>query len=309
MRVVGRRLSLSQLRSREVQVAHRIALSPVSWGISEIRRWGEQLDSERVLHEIASLGATAIEAGPTGFLPDRSDSARTVLRRHHLRAVAGPVRAVLHNHDIRGAELAHVDGHAGWLAQLGAHTLVLNVIESRADGSDGVELSSSGWAHLLSAIGSVKHVCTVNRLRLAVQPRRGSMIQGASDLERVLVGSEAGVCLDLGQLVLAGADPVEMVELAHGRIQHVHLNDVDGHLATQVRERRMDYATAVTGGLFKPLGRGDGKVAEVVEALRASGYSGWYGLEAERRLQSVEDDPLDDVKTSLDLLRGLLPRS
>jgi inosose dehydratase len=221
--------------------------------------------------------------------------------------VAGPVRAVLHHHDMRGSELAHIDGHAGWLAQLGAHTLVLTVIESRADDSDGIELSSSGWAHLLSAIGSVQHVCTAHRLRLAVQPRRGSMIQGASDLERLLVGSEAGVCLDLGQLVLAGADPVEMVELADGRIQHVHLNDIDGDLAGKVGDRSLDYATAVSRGLFKPLGHGDGKVAGVVDALQSAGYRGWYGLEAERRLGSVEDDPMEDVGTSLEFLRSRLP--
>ena len=252
------------------------------------------------------MGATAIEAGPSGFLPDGSDAARRVLRQHGLRLVAGPVRAVLHHHDIRGAELQHIDGHARWLAQLGAHTLVLTLIGSRSEDSDGIELSSSGWAHLLSAIGSVKHVCTVHRLRLAVQPRRGSMIQGAADIERLLVGSEAGVCLDLGQLVLAGADPVEMVELAHGRIQHVHLNDLDGQLASQVRVGRMDYAAAVSGGLFKPLGQGDGKVAEVVEALRAVGYTGWYGVESERRLRSVADDPIDDVRRSIELLRSLL---
>ena len=307
MRLAGRALNISRLRSGPPRHHDHIALSPASWGISEIRGWGQQLESERVLHEIASLGESAIEAGPSGFLPDRSDAARGLLRRHGLRMVAGPVRAVLHHHDIRGAELAHIDGHAGWLAQLGAHTLVLTVIESREDGSDGVALSSSGWAHLLSAVGSVKHVCTVHGLRLAVLPRRGSMIQGASDIERLLVGSEAGVCLDLCQLVLAGADPVEMIELADGRIQHVHLNDLDGEIAGQVRERRIDYATAVAGGLFKPLGHGDGKVTDVLEALQAAGYRGWYGLEAERRLDSVEDDPLEEIRASIEFLRGRLP--
>jgi inosose dehydratase len=285
--------------------ADRVALSPASWGISDIRGWGQQLESERVLREVMSLGETAIEAGSPGFLPDRSDIARSLLRRHRVGVVAGPVHAVLHHHDIRDAELAHIDGHAGWLAQLGAHTLVLTVIESREEGADGVALSSSGWAHLLSAIGSVKHVCVVHGLRLAVLARRGSMIQGASDIERLLVGSEAGLCLDLCQLVLAGADPLEMVELAEGRIQHVHLNDYDQKLAEKVRERTIDYGDAVRLGLFKTLGRGDGKVAGIVEALQSSGYRGWYGLESECRLESVEEDPLRDVRASLAFIRTI----
>jgi inosose dehydratase len=302
MRLAGRALRSGQDRGN----ADRVALSPASWGISEIRGWGEQLESERVLSEAASLGEMAIEAGPSGFLPDRSDAARSLLRRHRLRLVSGPVHAVLHHHEIRGAELAHIDGHAGWLAQLGARTLVLTVIESRDDGADGVELSSSGWAHLLSAIGSVEHVCAVHGLRLAVLPRRGSMIQGASDIERLLVGSEAGVCLDLCQLVIAGADPLEMVELAEGRIMHVHLNDLDRRLAEQVRDRRVEYRDAVRDGLYRTLGRGEGNVAAVVEALQSSGYRGWYGLESERRLQSVEEDPLREVKLSLAFMRTML---
>ncbi len=301
MRLAGGALRSGQARPD----AERVALSPASWGISDIHGWGQQLESERVLREVASLGETAIEAGPPGFLPDRSDSARSLLRRHRVRVVAGPVDAVLHHHDIRGAELAHIDGHAGWLAQLGAHTLVLTVIESREDGADGVELSSSGWAHLLSAIGSVKHVCVVHGLRLAVLARRGSMIQGASDIERLLVGSEAGLCLDPCQLVLAGADPLEMIELAEGRIQHVHLNDFDDQLAEKVRDRTIDYGDAVRRGLFKTLGRGAGNVAGIVEALQSSGYRGWYGLKSECRLESVEEDPLREVRTSLAFVRTL----
>ena len=284
-----------------------IVLSPVSWGVNETRGWGTQLDTNRVLAEIASLGERHIEAGPAGFLPDRSDAARRLVKRHGLKVVAGPVRAVLHHHDIRGAELAHIDGHAAWLASLGAQTLVLTVIASRSDEPADRELSSSGWAHLLSAIGSVQHICVVHKLRLAVLPRHGSMIQGPSDIERLMVGSEAGVCIDIAQLSMAGADPVEVVELAAGRIHHVHANNFDQRIADEVRDDQIDYATAVDRGLFKPLGAGHVDVGAVVEALGSSGYRGWYGLETDVRLASVEDDPVADVRTSLEHLRALLP--
>ncbi len=284
-----------------------IALSPLCWGMSEVRGWGPQLEPERVLREIASLGQTFIESGLSGFLPDRSVAARALLKRYGLRVVAGPVRAVLHHHDIRGPELAHIDGHAAWLASLGAQTLVLTVIESREDQPSEVGLSSTGWAHLLSAIGSVQHVCSLHKLRLAVSPRQGSMIQGPADIERLMVGSEAGVAIDIGQLIIAGADPIEVVELAAGRIHHVHVNDVDRRLAAEVREGTLNYAVAVGQGLFRPLGAGDGDVATVVEAVDRTGYRGWYGLETETRLESVHDDPLGTVRASLEYLRSLLP--
>jgi inosose dehydratase len=43
--------------------------APVSWGVNEVPGWGYQMSAERVLGEAASLGLSAIEAGPEGFLP------------------------------------------------------------------------------------------------------------------------------------------------------------------------------------------------------------------------------------------------
>jgi inosose dehydratase len=285
----------------------RIALSPSSWGISELSGWGHQLDPDRVLSEAAAVGEGAIEAGPPGFLPDRSDQAKPVLKQHRLRVVAGPAHAVLHHHDISGPELAHIDGHASWLAAVGAETLVLSAMPPRSSGAaHGIVLSSMGWAHLLHLIGSVEHVCSRHKLRLAVQPRYGSMIQGPSDIERLLVGTEAGLCIDTGHLVLVGADPVEVLELGAGRIQHVHLNDIDADMALQVREYGLDYGEAVSKNLFKPLGTGDASVDRVVETLRRTGYRGWYTLDQDTRLPSAEDRPLGAISRSLQHLRKLL---
>ena len=277
------------------------------WGISDVPGWGHQLDPERVLSEAAAVGEGAVTAGPPGFLPDRSDQAKPMLRRNHLRLVAGEVHAILHHDDMRGPELAHIDGHAHWLSVLGADMLVLSAIPQRATGArHGTALSNAEWAHLLHSIGSVQHVCSRHKLRLAVQPRFGTTIQGPDDIERLLVGSEAGICLDIGHLILSGADPVEVIELAMGRIQHVHLNDVDADLADQVREHGKDYGEAVSLGLFKPLGEGSGRVDRVIEGLRRTKYRGWHTLRQETRLASAEDRPLGRVSRSLEYLMPLL---
>ncbi len=286
---------------------HRLALSPICWGIGESPDAGHQLDVERVLSEAAAVGEGAITAGPSGFLPDRSDQAKALLRRHRLQVVAGQVRAVLHHHDIRGPELAHIDGHASWLSALGADTLVLSAIPDRASNSaHGIVLSNAEWAHLLHLVGSVEHVTARHKMRVAIQPRFGSTIQGPEDIERLLVGSEAGLCLDIAHLELAGADPIEVLELAAGRIRHVHLNDVDPELARQVRDGSAGYFEAVEMGLYKPLGEGGAPVARVIEALRSANYRGWYTLEQETRLGSADDRPLGRISRSLEFLLPLL---
>ena len=293
--------------ARKIRAVHRLALSPVCWGIGEGRDWGHQIDADRVLSEAAAVGEGAIAAGPPGFLPDRSDQARALLRRHRLQVVAGQVHAILHHHEIRGPELAHIDGHAHWLSAVGAEILVLSAIPERTPGATRPEsLSTAEWAHLLHLIGSVEHVSARHRLKVAVQPRFGSTIQGPEEIERLLVGTDAGVCLDPAHLLLAGADPVEVIELAAGRIQHVQLNDVDLDLARRVRGGSLDYREAVSRGLYVPLGEGGANVKRVTEALRAAGYRGWYALEEETRLASAEDRPLGRISRSLEYVLPLL---
>ncbi|HET7419823.1 MAG TPA: sugar phosphate isomerase/epimerase [Candidatus Dormibacteraeota bacterium] len=295
------------LGARKVRSVHRIALSPVSWGIGEGRDRGHQIAAERVLSEAAAVGEGAITAGPPGFLPDRSDQARALLRKHRLRVVAGQVHAILHHHEIRGPELAHIDGHAHWLAAVGGETLVLSAIPERTpDAARPESLSNAEWAHLLHLVGSVEHVCARHHLKVAVQPRFGSTIQGPEEIERLLVGSEAGVCLDLAHLLLAGADPLEVIELVGDRVRHVHLNDVDLDLARRVRNRSLDYREAVARNLYVPLGEGGANVKRVTEALRAEGYRGWYALEQETRLESSDDRPLGRISRSLEYVLPLL---
>src|SRR5438067_4586586 len=177
---------MDRLQGRRARATHRLALSPSCWGVSEVKDWGHQIDAERVLSECAAVGEGAITAGPPGFLPDRSDHARKLLRRNRLQVVAGQVQAILHHHETRGPELAHIDGHAHWLAAIGGETLVLSAIPEREAGSTRPdELSNAQWAHLLHLIGSVEHVCARHRLKLPVQPRFGSTIQGPEEIERV----------------------------------------------------------------------------------------------------------------------------
>jgi len=303
--MIGR--GVGRLGGRGRTSVHRIALSPACWGISEARDWGHQIDVERVLSEAAAIGEGAITAGPPGFLPDRSDQARSLLRRHRLQVVSGQVHAILHHHEIRGPELAHIDGHAHWLAAVGAGTLVLAAIPERSAGAVRAgSLSNAEWANLLHLIGSVEHVCARHRIKLAVQPRFGSTIQGPEEIERLLVGSEAGVCLDVAHLVIAGADPVEVIELAAGRIQHVHLNDVDPDLARRVRGGSLSYKDAVARSLFRPVGEGGANVRKVTEALKHVGYRGWYTLEQETRLTSNDDRPLGRISRSLEFVLPLL---
>lgn len=272
----------------------KLAAAPISWGVSEVPGWGAQLPPARVLADARRLGFDAIEAGPPGFLPDDPGAARELLARHDLRLVGGFVTAVLHS---SAPELDAVRRAAQWLGDAGGDVLVLAAASEREDYETVVELSDAEWARLFASLAAVEDIASRASLTLAVHPHVGTAIERRAHVERFLEGSDAGLCLDTGHLFIGGSDPVDLV---NERVRHVHLKDVDAKLANLVRDRRLGYAAAVRRGLYRPLGRGDARIADVVAAL--GDYEGWGVLEQDVALADEAVDPASWVAESLAFL-------
>ena len=99
-----------------------------------------------------------------------------------------------------------------------------------------------------------------------------------------------------------------MARMAGSRVVHVHLKDVDEHMAEQVRAGERPFRQAVIEGLFKPLGEGFVDVAGLVRYLETSGYQGWYVLEQDVSLADappVGKGPARDAAKSVDYLLDL----
>ena len=281
------------LRTRRDPLA-RVAVAPWSWGVCDVPGWGVQLDPARVRAEAQAAGARALEAGPEGFWR----------RGRRLRVPAGFLAAPIHR-----SSLAAVDRYARYLAGLGAALLVVAPTGDRPGYEGHPTLDARGWAELFDAIGAMTAIAHRHGLRLAVHPHFGTLLETNHQLERFLVESEADLCLDVGDLVLGGIDPVELVELAPRRVRHVHLKDVDERLAAAVGRQGHGYWEAVFKGLFPPLGEGSAPVRELLDALRRHGYAGWLSVEQEMVLAAEPppgEGPCAAVARSLHFLADAL---
>ena len=280
----------------------KLAAAPISWGVCEVPGWGVQLPLDRVLSDAARLGLRDMEAGPPGFLPREAAQARAVAARHGVHVIGAFVTAVLHRPDLLDAELRSMSAQAAHLADLGGSVLVL----AAASGSDGYEaplvLGRDEWTALLAALPKVVAIASKHRLRVALHPHVGTAIERADAIERLLDYSEIPLCLDTGHVYVGGADPAALARRYAPRITHVHLKDADAHLAEAVRGRRIGYADAVARGLYKPLGAGDARIADVLAALHRAGYAGWAVLEQDIALRAdiAARDPAEDVARSRD---------
>jgi len=264
--------------------------------------------AERVLSETSDLGFTATELGPKGFLPEDPASLRRLLERHRLRLVAGFVPAVLHVEAVRERELAAVEEQARTLAEGGAAVLVLAAVTGREGYEAGLELTDPEWSALARGLAGAGAIARRHGLEPTLHPHYGTVVEGARDVERLLASTDASVCLDIGHLAVAGADPLEVARRADGRVRHVHLKDVDARLAERVRRGELSYHAAVKRGLYRPLGQGTGRVGEVVRWLESQGYDGWYVFEQDTVLDADPPPgrgPLEAAGESLAFLKGL----
>ena len=277
----------------------KIAGAPISWGVCEVPGWGTQLAASRVLADAQRLGFRAMEAGPPGFLPGDAREAARMLDAHGLRCIGGFVTAVLHDRARRGAELASVEQQAAWLRDAGADLLVLAAATGR-DGYEGrTELTEDEWACLFETLPMVEALAAPKRLTVVVHPHVGTVIERPSDIERLLARSHVSLCLDTGHAYVGGGDPAAIARAAGRRVRHVHLKDADPAVCEAVRDGRLSYAAAVQQGLYRPLGDGGARIADVLSELRGAGYDGWYVLEQDIALTDPSADPLPAIERSL----------
>jgi inosose dehydratase len=287
----------------------RLAGAPISWGVCEVPGWGRMLPPERVFAEMAELGLTATELGPIGYLPYEPQAIREVLGRHGLRLVGGFVPLVLHDRDLTPARHA-AERSAQVLAAAGAEVFVAAVVADD-EWSPPRALDADAWNWLAANLHEIEQLVEQHGLTLALHPHAGTQVQSADEIERLLGLTDGGWCLDTGHLVIGGVDPAEFVRRHGDRVVHAHLKDVDADLAARLRHGELTLVEATQRGLFRPLGRGDARIDEVMDLLHRSGYERWLVLEQDTAITGEEppvgSGPVIDVRTSIEYLHSLAP--
>jgi len=216
---------------------------------------------------------------------------------------------VLHDPARREAELALVERRAKFFAAAGADVVVLAAMSGSESFGEFVELDDDSWRELFQSLESVGEICDWHGIAVSLHQHYGTVVERDDQLKRFLDGSEMGLCLDTGHLVIGGSDPVGIAELAGPRVNHVHLKDVNLEVAGRLASRELSFKEAAQKNAFRPLGEGDVDVGGVVDRLESSGYRGWYVLEQDSVVEREPGEgagPVVEVRKSLDYLRQRL---
>lgn len=286
---------------------HKIAGAPISWGVCEVPGWGHQMEQDRVLSEMKSVGYNACEFGPLGFLPEEPAKRSEVLAKHGMKAVGGFVPVLLHKPEHNPEPEIRAELEAFKTA--GAEVMVL----AASTGLDGYDdrpvLSEEEWATLLKNLTNLEAVAAEYGVKAVIHPHVGTVVERPEDITRVLEGSNIGFCFDTGHMMIGGTDPVEFAQKHAGRIGHVHLKDVRKAVAPRVIDGEITYYQGVVQGLYTPLGQGDVDVTTILASLEKAGYNGWYVLEQDNVVNEepvAEAGPIADARASVEFLTTTL---
>lgn len=286
----------------------RVAAAPITWGIDPSPGWGYVIPRDRYLDEMTSLGLTATELGPDGYLPAHPQELERFLNERGLTVIGGWVPLALATDTLFEERRDYLERACAQFQRVGADVVVLGPVWDYQGYDAKRTLTPQEWATFLRNLAETDAIARDHGLRVALHQHVGTVIETQDDLDRLLEESEVALCVDTGHMLSAGIDPVEVVRLHADRVAHMHLKDISTAQAAKVASGELGFREAVKGGLFRPLGDGDVDLPTVIKTLESSGYTGWYAIEQDCSLTeepSPGQGPIHDCRTSLQYLREL----
>jgi len=285
----------------------KLATSPTTWGV-DFADAPSNPPWPQVLDEIAESGIGALELGPVGYLPEEPKVLHAVIASRRLTAVGSFVFEDFHD-PARAAEILAIAERASRaIAAAGGSVLVIidrpgpERVATAGRGEAARRLTPTRWAVMLDVMQHAAEIARAHGLRPAIHPHAGGYLEFEDEIERLVADTDLDLCLDTGHLAYAAIDAAAALDRYASRLAHVHLKDVDGTVLARVRNAALDFWTAISEGIFCPLGRGVVDCSAVLAALERSCYDGFATIEQDR--VPGNGSPLEDLRASLAVLEA-----
>lgn len=297
-----------------------VAAAPVSFGVFELTADGPLPEPDDVLRVVSTAGYDGIDLGPVGWLGDAGDvTAR--LRNHELSLCGGWVDLPFSDDQAFEAALptlkdalevfvaaADVDPERPPLPTLADSGSDVRR-ENPGGAAPGLELDGDGWARLSANVATATALVRDAGLEPTFHHHVGTYVETPAEIEQLLAGTEVGLTLDTGHLLLGGGDPLAALRRWASRINHVHVKDAQRGVLGQVLAEGGDMHRAWEQGVFVAVGAGDLELATFMDSLAATGFDGWVVVEQDVVLgpHLPPDRPASDQRANREALRRWFP--
>ena len=287
----------------------RIATAPVNWNNPDVPEYRPWLPYRPMMDEFVAAGYDATEWGPG--MPEDPDELRVALEARGLTMVGAFVGLGFRDAERHDEEMARAMTIAHRLHATGGRLLIAaeagddrrRAEAGHVDESRG--LDDGQWLNLAGGLHDLADAIAPLGMRVVFHNHVGTYVETAGETARLLDETDparVGWCLDCGHLAYGGGDNLEMLGRYGGRVAHVHLKDVDGAVLARAKAEGWSFAQALKAYIFPPLGAGVARVPDVVDALLAHGYDGWFVIEQD----TCEGDPTLLARRNREYLETLL---
>ena len=154
-----------------------------------------------------SLGITATEAGPVGYLGDDADTVAAVLDAAGMRLVGAFLPVVLHDPESQAETLGVGPTHGRPAGRRRCYTTGVGR-RGRRGLVAPVRLDDAAWRSIFDGLARLDELAQASGLEHVLHPHVGTLVENDDDLQHVLEGCGTKICLDTGHLTLGGADVV-----------------------------------------------------------------------------------------------------
>jgi inosose dehydratase len=261
-----------------------LASAPVTWGVWE-RATGhdDRIPADRLLQTVAELGFAGIELGPPGYLD------ADAIRASGLALVGGFAPLHLDDGEAFQADLVDwLDPIASALAGAGRRGPVVLADAGRIDGQ---VLAGDRLSCALERVSVAAERCREQGVGAVFHHHAGTYVETPEEIAAVMDGTDMPLCFDTGHAVVGGGDPVELARTYAGRIEHLHLKDVDPVVLARLRSGKATLEQAWGDGIFCPLGEGMVDVHAVLALPELQDFDGWIVLEQDRVAVPADELP------------------
>lgn len=287
----------------------RIATAPVNWNNPDVPDYRPWIPYPRMMDEFVEAGYDATEWGPG--MPEDAAELKQALDARGLDMVGAFVALGFRDADRHDAEMDRALAVARRVRATGGSLLIAaEAGDDRRRGEAGHVDESRGltdrqWMDLARGLHDLADEIGPMGMELVFHNHVGTYVETADETARLLDNTDltrVGWCLDVGHLAYGGGDSLAMLARYGDRVRHVHLKDVDGVVLARARAEGWSFGDALRSFIFPSLGEGIARIPDVVAALRAHGYDGWYVIEQD----TTAGDPLETARRNRDYLVALL---
>ncbi len=268
-------------------MAIRIGTNPIAWSNDDMPELGGNTPLETCLSEAAQAGFTGIEKG--NKFPTDPSLLKKILDQYGLRFVSGWYSARLRERSL-AQEIDAMEGHLNLLSAMQCEVMVFAETSGSTQGDRSIpvterpRMKETEWRDYTGKITEIAHHMLEKGVRLAYHHHRGTVIETAAEIDRLMESTpkEVGLLYDTGHLAFAGEDPAAVATKWASRIVHVHAKDIRPEILKKVREEKMSFLDAVLAGIYTVPGDGSIDFTRALKPVADSGYRGWWIVEAEQ---------------------------